>query len=79
MTCGACGHRIHDHIDRAFGGWFCAPAAGTGGFVTKRCECPGWRMETEVEVMRRSGDVAAYVRAAMVAAFPWLRLPKEAA
>ena len=75
MICANCGHQMGDHIDRAFGGWFCAPAVGTGSHATKRCDCAGWRTETAEDTARRLCDWAGFVRAGILAGTPWLRLP----
>jgi len=76
MTC-ACGHRAHDHMDRAFGHHCCPDSADRSSPVNRRCWCPGYRLPDSITLLRRN-EWADYVRTALAEAFPWLRVPEVA-
>jgi len=68
MTC-ACGHRAHDHMDRAFGHHCCPDSADRSSPVN--------RLPDSISLLRRN-EWADYVRTALAEAFPWLRVPEVA-
>lgn len=73
--CADCGHPPSDHTDRAVTPYHCLPPAGPTGFSTTLCGCKGWRIHRTPAEHFALGDAAAYVRALLTDAFPWLNLP----